>query len=144
MLEIRALRAYLGNDPVERNNILREAMSTGDLVRDGVLEAALLYAQNFDAAAELVALSKAWLSDTLTRRYGLMGLSTLSLGRGHIESRATEPSLGKLLQPAWLLESEAFVAADPFFHASRARIATLRDGVARLPYRMTGFPVVRR
>ena len=73
-----------------------------------------------------------------------MGLSTLSLGRGHIERRVDEPALGKLLQRDWLLESEAFVAADPFFHATGARIAALRDSVARLPYQMTGFPAAHR
>jgi tetratricopeptide (TPR) repeat protein len=92
----------------------------------------------------LIALAKRWLGDTLVRQSGLMGLTTIALGKGQRDSREVERALGALALPAWLLESRALIAADPFFEAPAQYVAALRDTLRQRPYRMTDYPAVRQ
>ena len=142
LLEIRALRAYTRNDPAERAAVARDVTKAGDLPVNGVFEAAMVYAQNLDAAVELATTATRSVRDSLVLRYSLMGLSTLPLARGQWDRKVVQRLLGPSTYRDWLLESEALVASDPFFAAPRSRIEALRDSVARGPFRMTPYPSV--
>lgn len=129
-LEVRALRVFGHGGPAERAPILAEARDADDLVDMSLLLAALVYAHDFDAARDLAALFRGWGELPLQWRWAVRSLTTLGLGRGRWDRNEVADLLGPAVDPDWLLESEALVAADPVFPASPARIAALRDSVA--------------
>jgi hypothetical protein len=129
-LEMRALQAYARNDLRERSEIAALARDADDRVVTALLQAAMIYAQNFDAATELARPFLETVSDSLSLIVGVRNLTELNLARGQW-SREAARWLGQSLDVDWLLETESILAGDPAFPVPPARIAALRDSLTR-------------
>jgi len=137
-LEMRALRAFVHDDPDQRRQVAQAVRDADGLVAYSVLEAAAIYAQNLDAAAELAPRfadrgESGVAGGVLGQGRRLLAALDLTSGRWD----RTDASGGR--EPAdsrdWRLESEALLAAEPLVALPRARIAALRDSLlARRPY----------
>jgi DNA-binding SARP family transcriptional activator/TolB-like protein len=144
-LEIRALQAGLRDDPVERGAVARAARAADELVAYSVLEAALLYAQNLDAAREVAPRFSPSVTKALTAPSGQRLVTGLGLMAGQWSRESVAGLIGTGVDDAWLLESQVLLAAEPLVPVPRARIAALRDSVlARPPSAPVGVPLLSR
>jgi hypothetical protein len=129
-LEMRALVAYSHDDPPGMAAIAKEVNDADEYVLMSVLQAAVHYAHNFDAGADLAHRYTAPVAGRTSRVYGHRVLTQLPLAGGRLERDVAVRLLGNALDSDWLLESEALFAADPVFPVSKGWIAAVRDSVA--------------
>ena len=135
-VEIRALQAYLHGDSASRTGVSAAALrSSNVLVVFSVLQAAACYAQNMAAAREFAAPFLGAVTDSWYRGLGRRTLTDLPLAGGQWGVEPAARLLGRAVDRDWLLESQALVAADPFFPVARSPVVVLRDSIAaRRPY----------
>lgn len=128
-LEMRGLDAYLRDDAHARKEVAVAARDIDELVVNALIQAAILFAQNPDAARDLAAPALrpavALASRELQQRY----FSELGLAGGQWARGATQIP-GHVVDDTWLFEVQAMLAGDPFFAVPRVRIAALRDSLA--------------
>jgi DNA-binding SARP family transcriptional activator/TolB-like protein len=128
-VEMRALQAFLGRDPAGWGAVAAEAQRTEAYTDISVLDGAVAYAQNLDAARAL-APAIVSLREPVSRRLGLRLLSDLGLAGGQWSRDAAAGLLGPAVDDEWLFESRILMAADPFFPVPRSAVAALRDTLA--------------
>jgi len=132
-IEMRALEAYAHDDVAARTSVATAVRRSNDFVALSVLHAAMLFAQNLEAAGDLAPSFTAPAGDTTQLpqlRQGRRMLSEVTLASGRWERGPVTRLLGPGVDEPWLLEVQALLASDPFFRAPRARIEALRDSVA--------------
>jgi DNA-binding SARP family transcriptional activator/TolB-like protein len=134
-LEVRALQAYVRDDASERAAVARAARVADDIVAYSLLEAALVYAQNIDAARELAPRFGPEAGAAYIVLHGRRVVTTLGLLAGQWSRDSVARLIGRAVDDDWLLETQVLLAAEPLFPIPRERIAALRDSVAaRRPY----------
>jgi TolB-like protein/tetratricopeptide (TPR) repeat protein len=135
-VEMQALVAAAHGDQRTSDAVAATVRHLDDVVAIGVLQAVLVYAQRFDAAAGLITWFAAPRSSpSPTLRYGRRMLSDVGLYTGRWGRQPGARPLATVTDDAWLLESEALAASDPFFAVPRERVTALRDSIAaRRPY----------
>jgi tetratricopeptide (TPR) repeat protein len=127
------------DDPAERAFVARAARDADDIVAYSVLEAALVYAQNLDAAAQLaprydVARSRTDIASAM-RGLARRVVASLDVIAGRWDAPYAPPPNDPADPQGWRIEAEALQAAEPLMPVPRPRIAALRDSVlARHPY----------
>jgi DNA-binding SARP family transcriptional activator/TolB-like protein len=130
-IEMRALQAFLHGDAASRAEVASAAFRSGDaVVTLGLVQAAVSYAQNLAAARELARPFVSSIANPYYSRLLRRILSDLPLAGGQWGDAPAVRLLGRAVDPDWLLEGEALVAADPFFPVSRSRVIALRDSIA--------------
>ena len=139
-LEMRALDAYLRDDTQARRAIALAARDVDEFVVSSLIQSAILFARNLDAARDLAdpALPAGAVAGPrdLRQRY----FSELGLAGGQWARSATQTP-GLAVDDTWFLELQAMLAGDPFFASSPARLTALRDTlVARDAYRAPSPP----
>ena len=135
MLEMRALQVFAGDHPAERAAVTAAARDADDFVLTSLLQAALVYAQNLDAARELAPVFLQSVTLPQARLVGRRMITMAGLAGGQWDRDRLARWVGSEVDGDWLLESEALVASDPFFPMARSRVTALRDSVlARRPY----------
>jgi len=136
VLEMRALQAYAHDDPVLRASIAAEYQQTDEFVRASILQDVLVYAHSLNRGAELAGPYTRAAAAPMVR-FSQRMLSDLALARGRFGRAAAAEVVGSGIDPDWLAETAALVAADPFFPLPRAEVTAQRDSVAtRRPYAM--------
>ena len=140
-LEMRALRAFVEGDSAARTAIGQEAAATGDYELISLVQDAMWYAQNIEAAAPLAGLLMTSSRNPVMRRFGQRAFTDAGLARGQWGSGPLAAIPRAAVDSAWWLESEALLASDSFFGASKARLTMLRDRIAaERPYPASGIP----
>jgi tetratricopeptide (TPR) repeat protein/TolB-like protein len=135
-LEIQALESFLRDDVTDWQHVAVATSRADAIVALGVLQAAIAYSQNLDAAQLLATslLTRAVANEGINR-FVARFLSDGSLAMGKWDA-ALPARIAGALDADWALEGRAMVAAEPFFHVPVARIAATRDSIAaRHPYR---------
>jgi DNA-binding SARP family transcriptional activator/TolB-like protein len=136
-LELRALRAYVGDDRAERAALARALGDADEIVAYSVLEAAFVYAQNaavLELAPRFDPRRRATESFAAMSDQGRRLLASVGPATGRWEHPATS-----WLEPAdtrdWALATRVLMAAEKGFPVPRARVAALRDSLrARRPF----------
>lgn len=129
-LEMRALVAFVRGDSANRAAIIEGARDADDVVWSSLLQGVLMTAQNFGAAVELAPHFAANVESPYVRVLGGRALTDLALARGQLSARAPAALSGALFDRDWSLESQAFVAANPWFKLPRAMISAIRDSIS--------------
>ncbi len=126
-LEVRALRAFVVPDSVERSAVMAALPRAGDGALNAVLDAVIVNARAWDAMAVFHDVS---LGGRLPWTVELWGRALDDVrwakGRWRGERSVRGGSLDE-----WRLETRALMASDPVFPLPLSEIAALRDSVAR-------------
>ena len=130
-IEIRALQAFVHHDSAGRAEVAAAAFRSGDYVLlTGLIQAASSYAQDLEAAEELVGPFRRLPANPLMERFARRIISDFPLAGGRWGIGQATRLLGTAVDADWLTEAQALVAADPFFPVPRSRVAALRDSIA--------------
>ncbi len=135
MLEMEALQAFARDDRAQRRMVAAAARTADDYVKWSLLIDAFCYAQNLDAARELVPVASSLGGGSNGAVVVWRYLRELPLSAGQWTSRPGSPALPRGPDPAdedaWRLEAEALLAAEPLLPLPTAAIAAIRDSIAR-------------
>jgi tetratricopeptide (TPR) repeat protein len=143
MLEMQGLQAFVQDDREGRRQVAASARTADDYVLISLLQAALLYAQNFDAARDLFPSFRQSGGTSANRFIVWRYIAELGLAGGQWGKPAEAPAREPDSRDAddWALESRALVAVEPLLPLPPARIRALRDTIgARHPYRALPAP----
>lgn len=131
LMEMRALSAYAHDDTAARRAVARAADQAADLTLASVVNAALAYAQNLDAADELVPAVSRSDREAAIVRVAEMPLTAAALARGVWIGNSPRAPLTNVIADPWLLESRALAAAEPSYGVPSPVVASLRDAIER-------------
>jgi DNA-binding SARP family transcriptional activator/TolB-like protein/TolA-binding protein len=145
-LEMQALQAYAQDDPEARKAVAEGARGGDDYVLISLLQAALQFSQNLDAARDLAGPFRESGGTSPNRVVGWRYLAELDVAGGRWgrkrEALARGPNARE--DDAWVLETEALLAVEPLLPIPRDRIVALRDSIAaRQPYRALISPTIK-
>ncbi|HET8712746.1 MAG TPA: BTAD domain-containing putative transcriptional regulator, partial [Gemmatimonadales bacterium] len=141
-LEMRALQAYNRRDSLGRAAVLSEAMGAGDYALSSLLIDAAWYAQDLRAARPLIESVMSITTNQMALILDQRVASELGLMSGRWGLDGLDDLPEKTLNHAWLLESQALLASEPFFEIPTAQARALRDSLAAVrPYGAAAYPV---
>jgi DNA-binding SARP family transcriptional activator len=124
-LEVRALRAFSVGDRAEQAAVLGELRDANDIVVDGALNAAAIYAQDLQGARTLAPLYTVKVRHPVWSGLGRRVLTDLPSAAG-IWKRPTG-ELSPVWDSHWALETRALIAAEPLFGLAHSEIVAMRD-----------------
>lgn len=143
MLEMQGLQAFVQDDREARREVAAAARTADDYVLISLLQGALIYAQNFEAAKELIAPFTQSAGTSQNRFIGWRYFAELGLAGGQWGKTGEALARNPNSQDAddWVLESKALLAVEPLLPIPPARIRALRDTIAsHHPYRALPAP----
>ncbi|HWA58595.1 MAG TPA: BTAD domain-containing putative transcriptional regulator, partial [Gemmatimonadales bacterium] len=132
-LEMRALKAFVHDDPAEWARVTTLAREADDRIVISVLQAAMFFAQNVVAARGMVQPFVQTVTDSIARFGGVRFVTDLGVMVNDWSHEHLSHWVGGAVDRRWLLETESLLATDPAFDLPRETIAALRDSVAARP-----------
>jgi DNA-binding SARP family transcriptional activator/TolB-like protein len=145
MLEMQGLQAFVRNDREGRRQVTASARTADDYVLISLQQAAILFAQNFDAARDLIPSFSQSAGTSLNRFLGWRYIAELGLAGGQWGKAGEAAVHAPDSRDAddWLLEGKALLAVEPLLPLPPARLTALRDTIAaRHPYRAPAAPTI--
>lgn len=131
-IEIRALVAYVANDTAGRRAVAQAALAGDEALVSTLIQAATTYAENLEAALELVPVFTAVTRHPATRLVLARILTDVPLQGGDWDGAARRLPAG-IVEREWQLESQALLASEPLVAAGPARLRALRAALEAAP-----------
>jgi DNA-binding SARP family transcriptional activator/TolB-like protein len=143
-MEMRALQAFVHDDPAGKRETFALARDADLYQLTSILQAAILYAQNLDAARGLFIPFRQAQDTSPGRMMGWAYQTELPLmaGRWSMDWKTGRQELPWFNPGLWQLETRALLAVEPMLGSPASLVTALRDSIAGLhPYPSMSPPI---